>query len=126
MSPGTWRNTERTGQRTVTKLSTVARQIDKVRHVDIDLTQWCPRCKRPQVFAEVKRYLVSDYEWEQVRRHAAFYSHDCIAILVIETLDDIGVKVYDPAFDLLTDVTWGGEEYLTRVLERARDIHVCW
>jgi len=123
-NPGTARNKERTGQRYVSRTSAVARKIRHVRHVDIDLTQYCPKCKRPQAFMEVKRYLVSDHEWDQMRRHAAFYSHGCVAILVIETLDDIGVKTWDEG--TISDVTWGGEEHLMSVLEGARDAHVCW
>jgi hypothetical protein len=121
---GTARNKERTGQRYVSKTSAIARKIQRVRHVDIDLTQYCPKCKRPQAFMEVKRYLVSDHEWDQMRRHAAFYSHGCVAILVVETLDDIGVKTWDDG--VISDVTWGGEEHLITVLEQARDVHECY
>jgi hypothetical protein len=122
--PGTWRNRERTSQRSVTRLSTIARTIEKVRHTDVDLTQWCPRCKKPEVFAEVKRSVVSDHEWDQVRRHAKTYGHGCIAILVIEGIDIIGVKVYKD--DVISDITWGGEEDVIQVLESARDAHSCW
>jgi hypothetical protein len=121
---GTWRNQERTGQRSVTKLSTIARGIKNVRHTDVDLTQWCPRCKKPEVFAEVKRSVVSDYEWDQVRRHAKTYGHDCIAILVIEGIGTIGIKVYKDG--VISDITWGGEEDVIQVLESARDAHACW
>jgi hypothetical protein len=121
---GTARNQERTGQRYVSKTSAIARKIPRVRHTDVDLTQWCPKCKRPQCFIEVKRYLVSDHEWDQVRRHAAFYGHDCIALLVIETLDAIGIKAYDDG--VISDVKWGEEEDLAGVLESARDRHECW
>lgn len=123
-NPGTARNRERTGQRYVSKTSAIARKIRNVRHTDVDLTQWCPKCKRPECFIEVKRYLVSDHEWDQVRRHAAFYSHGCIAILVIETLDSIGIKTYEDG--TVSDVTWGGEDVLVEVLVRARDVHGCW
>jgi hypothetical protein len=124
---GSWRNQERTGKRKVTKLSSVARKVADVRHVDIDLTQWCPGCKRPQVFAEVKRRVVSDHEWDQVRRHAAYYAHGCLGLLVIEgDTADIGVKVYDPVDDTISPVVWGEESYLQEVLERARDSHLCW
>ena len=121
---GTPRNRERTGQRYVSKTSAIARKIPRVRHTDVDLTQWCPKCKRPEAFIEVKRYLVSDHEWDQARRHAAFYSHGCIAMLVIETLDSIGVKTWEEG--TISDVAWGGEELLVEVLERARDVHGCW
>lgn len=120
-------NVERTGRRKVTRLSSIARTVKDVRHVDIDLTQWCPQCKRPQIFAEVKSYPVRDAEWDQMRRHAKHYGHGCIAILVIETPDgSLGVKIYSPQGESISGVNWGGEEYLRKVLEKARDIHVCW
>lgn len=128
---GTWRNKERTGKRHVTVLSGLARKVADVRHCDLDLYQWCPRCKRPQLFAEVKSQLVSKWEWEQTRRHASYYGHGCLAILVIEGRnvegqESLGCVVYDSADNSISDVNWTGEEYLTSVLERARDIHVCW
>lgn len=121
----TWRNVERTGRRQVTRLSTLARKVGNVRHMDLDLIQWCPRCKRPELFAEVKGRQVSTWEWEQTRRHAAYYGHGCLAILVIEKAGDVGCLVYDSADDTISG-RQSGEEYLTSVLERARDIHVCW
>ena len=123
---GTWRNQERTGQRHVTQLSGLARKVEGVRHCDLDLYQFCPRCKRPELFAEVKSRLVSRWEWEQARRHAAYYGHGCLAILVIEGRESLGVTVYDSADNTISDVNWSGAGYLTSVLERARDIHVCW
>ena len=123
---GTWRNTERTGRRHVTQLSGLARMVEDVRHCDLDLYQFCPRCKRPQLFAEVKSRLVSKWEWEQARRHAAYYGHGCLAILVIEGRESLGCVVYDSADDTISRVNWTGAGYLTSVLERARDIHVCW
>jgi hypothetical protein len=123
---GTWRNAERSGKRSVTRLSTVARRVENVRHTDVDLTQWCPRCRKPQIFAEVKRSVVSDYEWDQARRHAKTYGHGCIAILVIEGIDVIGIKIYDSGTQEISDVTWGDEGSLRTVLEAARDRHECW
>lgn len=107
-------------------LSAAARQVEHVRHMDIDLTQWCPKCKRPQLFAEVKSKLVNKWEWEQTRRHAAFYGHGCLAILVIEGAGGTGLMTYDSADDSVSPVEWSGEEGVIRVLERARDTHVCW
>lgn len=94
--------------------------------MDLDLIQWCPECKRPQLFAEVKSSFVSRREWEQTRRHASYYGHGCLAILVIEGQDAIGTVVYDSADDSISEAPRAGEQYLTSVLERARDIHVCW
>jgi hypothetical protein len=122
----TWRNQERTGKRHVTFLSGLARNVENVRHCDLDLYQWCPRCKRPQLFAEVKSTLVSRWQWEQTRRHAAYYGHGCLAILVVEGQGSIGCVVYDSADGSISDPDWTGEAYLTSVLERARDIHKCW
>lgn len=128
MNPGTWRNAERTGERKVTRLSTVARTIPRVRHVDIDLVQYCPKCKKPQVFAEVKSHVIPDSQWDQMRRHADAYGHKCIALLVVEVPDSelLGVRVYTSEDKKLTEVVWGDEEHLGRVLARARDIHECW
>lgn len=123
---GTWRNTERTGKRRVTRLSTIARSVPHVRHMDMDLIQWCPKCKRPQLFAEVKSSFVNKWEWEQTRKHASYYGHGCLAILVVEGKDVLGTVVYDSADDSFTTTPRAGEAYLTSVLERARDIHVCW
>ena len=44
-------NIERTGARDLT-LSTFARHIPDVRHVDIDLMQVCPRCDQPEMVME--------------------------------------------------------------------------
>lgn len=124
---GTWRNQERTGHRHVTQLSKLARTIGDVRHFDLDLYQTCPKCKRPELFAEVKSKLVPRWEWEQTRRHASYYGHGCLAILVIEHHNGaLGCMVYDSADNSISEVDWTGEGYLTSVLERARDIHVCW
>jgi hypothetical protein len=123
---GSVRNTERTGKRTVSKLSSVARRVEKIRAIDVDLVTYCPRCKSPQSFCEVKKYLVSDYEWEQMRLHAKHWGGGAIAILVVEPeLGQIGVRVYDPAKETISTVNWGGEEYLQKVLEAARDRHEC-
>ena len=128
MNPGTYRNVERTGERKVTRLSAVARRVSGVRHVDIDLVQWCPRCKKPQMFAEVKSHLIPDTQWEQMRRHADVYGHRCIALLVVEAPESelVGVRVYTSEDKKLNGIVWGDEEYLRRVLARARDIHECW
>ena len=120
-------NIERTGKRKLTRLSSIAREIEGVRHFDLDLYQTCASCKRPQMFSEVKSYLVPDAEWDQVRRHAAFYGHSCLGLLVVESaFGDIGVKVYDSADNTISKVCWDGEDYLIEVLERARDAHTCW
>lgn len=117
-----WRNTERTGQRRLTKLSGIARRIEGVRHLDCDLFQYCPRCKHPQAFMEVKRVLVSDREWEQMRFHAGFWG--CMALLIIEPdVGNFGVKVFDGKE--ISEVEWGDEDLITGVLERARDEHRC-
>jgi hypothetical protein len=45
-------NEERTGERNFLPLSSAAREVFGVRHQDIDLFQYCPRCKHPEVFIE--------------------------------------------------------------------------
>jgi hypothetical protein len=115
---------ERTGRRKVTRLSTVARRVSGVRHFDLDLYQTCEHCKYPQLFAEVKSREVSDAEWDQTRRHAKHYG--CVAILVVEAAERIGVKEYFSSTGLMTPhVIYGDENDLLRVLEHARDIHEC-
>lgn len=124
---GTARNIERSGKRSVTKLSTIARKVPGIRAIDIDLVPYCPRCKHPLAFCESKRTLVSDAEWDQMRRHARHYGHGVIALLVIEPdAGPLGVKVYDPAADSISPVSWGGEEFLLHVLGSARDSHACY
>lgn len=120
----TWRNQERTGRRKVTRLSTVARKVSGVRHFDLDLYQTCEKCKRPQLFAEVKSREVSDAEWYQTRKHAERWG--CVAILVVEAAERIGVKKYFSSTGMITPhVIYGDEDDLLRVLEHARDIHEC-
>lgn len=127
-NPGTWRNSERAGRRVVTRLSKVARRVENVRHVDIDLKQYCPSCKRPQLFAESKRTLVNDHEWQQVRLEASYWGHGCMGLLVIEPAqgDTIGVKVFDSRTQEITPVQWADEDFLVFLMERARDRHECW
>jgi hypothetical protein len=121
-----YRNVERTGRRKLTRLSTVARRVSGVRHFDLDLYQTCERCKYPQLFAEVKSREVSDAEWAVTRMHARHYGYGCVAILVVETPDRIGVKEYFSSTNLITPhVIYGDEDDLQRVLEHARDIHHC-
>lgn len=124
--PGTWRNRERTGERPLSRLSGIARHVGNVRHTDIDLTQWCPACRRPQVFAEVKSAPARDGEWDQCRRHASFYAHGCLAMLVIEGAGCLGMRVYDSRDGRISNVKYGDEEMVTAVLGYARDIHRCW
>lgn len=121
MTIGTRRNVERTGQRYVSRLSAIARQVEDIRVLDLDLWTYCPYCKRPELFAEVKKYMVTDAEWAQTRMLAEDYG--CMALLVIETPGDIGVRIYWDGD--ITPVTWGGEEDVARVLRDARDRHVC-
>lgn len=103
------------------------RDIPGIRAIDVDLITYCHRCLHPMTFCEVKKVLVSDREWQQMRLHAKHWGHSCLALLVIEPdLGEIGTKVYDSLTDVISDVTWGGEEFLQRVLERARDRHVCY
>lgn len=123
MVTGTPRNVERTGRRKVTRLSAIARKVEGIRAIDIDLVPYCPRCGDPLAFCEVKSYEVHDAEWSQIRRHADFWG--CVAILVIEKGNDIGVRMYSSFSGLTTPVFYGGEEYLLSVLCRARDIHSC-
>lgn len=127
-NPGTRRNAERTGQRKVTRLSKAARTVENVRHVDIDLFQYCPSCKKPQAFFEVKSKPVSSWEWEQTRRLAESFGHGCVAVLVVETwYGDIGVSVYDPEISEVQGLVWSGDEAgLVKVLESIRDTHECW
>jgi hypothetical protein len=45
-------NEERSGQRNFLPLSSIAREVFGVRHQDIDLIQYCPSCKRPEMLIE--------------------------------------------------------------------------
>ena len=122
----TSRNVERTGQRKVTRLSSIARKVDNVRGIDIDYVQHCRYCLRPTAFCESKGILVSDKEWEYVRNHAAFYGNRCLAMLVVESRDDtLGVKYFDSSTGEIHGPKWGGEELVIGVLEKARDWHAC-
>jgi hypothetical protein len=47
-------NEERSHYRYVSTLSYWARRVPGVRHLDLDLYQYCPRCKQPEAFCEVK------------------------------------------------------------------------
>lgn len=124
--PGTWRNRERSGKRQLTRLSTIARNVKDVRHLDFDLIQYCPGCHRPQAFCEVKKYPIPDKGWEQIRLHAAHWGQSCVAILVVEAAERIGVKQYFSSTGMITPhVIYGNEDDLQRVLEHARDIHEC-
>ena len=124
---GTSRNRERTGKRKVTELSRIARLVPNVGQIDIDLTQYCRKCRRPQAFMESKPWEVPDGHWDQCRRHARFYGHNCIALLCIEPqMGPVGTKVYASADDSIRSVVWGGEEHLLYVLNQAKEIHVCW
>jgi len=127
VSIGTSRNVERSGKRHVTRLSSIARQVENVRHYDQDLYQVCPDCKFPQLFAEVKGYDAHDREWEQTRRFAMFYGRGCLAILVVEIPGDsqIGVRKFSSHSGLITPTVWAGENYLLQTLNYARDIHEC-
>jgi hypothetical protein len=122
---GTARNVERSNQRKVTVASRVTREIPGIRATDIDLVTYCPKCKRPLCFMESKSWEVGDGHWDQCRRHARFYGHGCIALLIIEK-DPVGIKLYDSSRNVIHETVWGGEEYLAEVLQKARDIHVCW
>ena len=122
----TIRNVERTGRRKVTRLSSIARKVEGVRGIDIDYVQYDPRCLHPTAFCESKGILVSDREWEYIRRHAEFYGNACLAVLVVENKDgSLGVKYYNSATGKIYGPRWGGEELLIGVLERARDWHKC-
>src|SRR6266704_5117135 len=122
----TARNFERTGQRKVTRLSTIARKVEGVRGIDIDYVQYDPRCLHPTAFCESKGILVSDKEWEYIRKHAEFYGNNCLAVLVVESRDgSIGVKYYNSSTEEIYGPKWGTEELLIGVLEKARDWHTC-
>lgn len=45
-------NEERSGQRNFLPLSSIAREVFGVRHQDVDLLQYCPTCKHPEVLIE--------------------------------------------------------------------------
>lgn len=122
----TIRNVERSGKRKVTRLSSIARKIEGVRGIDIDYVQYDPRCLHPTAFCESKGILVSDKEWEYVRRHAEYYGNGCLAMLVVEARSgDLGVKYYDSSSGEIHGPKWGGEELVISVLEKARDRHRC-
>jgi hypothetical protein len=122
----TARNFERTGQRKVTRLSSIARKVEGVRGIDIDYVQHCYRCLRPTAFCESKGILVSDREWQYIRKHAEFYGNYCLAILVVEPRSGtLGVKYYNSSTGEIYGPKWGTEELLITVLEKARDWHKC-
>lgn len=45
-------NEERSGERNFMPLSSAARGVFGVRHQDIDLVQYCPSCKKPEILIE--------------------------------------------------------------------------
>ena len=116
---------ERTGKRKVTKLSSIARKVENVRGIDIDYVQYAVPCLHPTAFCESKSYNVSDKEWEYVRNHASHYGNGCLALLVIEKPDTLGVKYFDSSTGEIYGPRYGGEEILIMILERARDRHRC-
>ena len=120
-----YRNAERTGKRKVTRLSSIARKIENVRGIDIDYVQYAVPCLHPTAFCESKGVLVSDKEWEYVRNHASFYGNGCLALLVIEKENTLGVKYFDSSTGEMHGPKYGGEEVLIMVLEKARDRHAC-
>ena len=89
----------------------------------MDLYQYCPECKRPQAYIEVKGTVVRDAEWEQVRLHAEQFG--CLAILVVEKDSALIVKYFDGTSGEIRGPKSGGEEMLLYVLEKARDQHKC-
>jgi hypothetical protein len=121
---GTRRNSERTGQRKLTRLSAIARRIEDVRGIDIDYVQYCHSCLYPEIFCEVKRTVVHDGEWRMMRVFARHYG--CMAMLCIEPdLGPVGVRVYDAADNSVSLLDWCGEEGAEAVLRMARDRHEC-
>lgn len=54
-------NVERSGERNFMPLSSAARGVFGVRHQDIDLVQYCPRCKRPEILIEATSSTGSKY-----------------------------------------------------------------
>lgn len=125
MTTGTDRNVERTGKRRVSRLSAIARRVEDVRGIDVDYVQYCPACRYPQAFCEVKSREVHDKEWEQVRLFAAHYGNQCLALLVVEKGSQIGVKRYSSWSGIISPLFYGGEGHLLQALEHARDIHAC-
>lgn len=123
---GTERNQERTGKRRVSRLSAIARRVEDVRGIDVDYVQYCPRCRYPQAFCEVKSREVHDKEWEQVRILASHYGNHCVALLIIEAERRLGYKEYFSSTNLfMAHATYGTEEDILLLLEHARDIHEC-
>jgi hypothetical protein len=120
---GTERNRERSGKRKVTRLSAIARQVEGIRAIDIDLVPYCPKCGAPLAFCEVKSYEVHDNEWAQIRRHADFYG--CLAFLFVEETERTGVKRYSSSSGIISTLLYGGENLVLKALEYARDIHEC-
>jgi len=119
----TERNRERTGRRKLTRTSAIARTVQGVRHLDIDLFQYAPCCLKPQLFIEVKSVPISKSEWAMTRNLADEFG--CLAALVVEAwYGDLGVQVYDG--ETISDLHWSDTEgYLVSVMEKARDDHAC-
>ena len=125
-NPGGERNRERTGQRPLTQLSGIARKVKGVRHLDVDLYMFCPVCKTPTIFFEVKPVCVKDSEWAQVRMLAGHFGHGTQAALVVEQGERLGIKTYDSETDYIHPLLWVDEEYLIRYMEQVRDQHGCY
>lgn len=79
-------NAERSHYRYVSTLSYWARRVRGVRHLDLDLYQYCPRCFTPEVFFEVKPATIHEAYWQMTRKLADDTPGSC-ALLVAEPHD---------------------------------------
>ena len=61
------RNVELTGLRYRPHVSAWARDLNGLRHLDLDLYQYCHVCGQPELVAEVKKTTAKKVQWEQTR-----------------------------------------------------------
>ena len=79
-------NVERNHRRYVSTASYWARDVKNVRHLDCDLFQYCPKCKRPEMFFEVKSKIEQHpAHWELTRLQAQ--AQRGVAALIGEDFD---------------------------------------
>jgi hypothetical protein len=125
-NPGTANNNERSdGYRKVPAVSGYARPVTGVRHLDLDLYQYCPDCGEPQIFVESKTIKEQTYaaNWGQTRRFAEAFGVP--AMLVIEKFsgESLGVKLARAPEYLIQDKGWRTQPELQKFFEHARDLH---
>jgi len=132
VNPNHEKNHEKTGHRWQSLLvSRVARKVPNVRHLDLDLYQYCEKCKSIEVMIEnegVDSIQNVAFKNSEMTRYISMSMRDPVPVMLVQHTEyDVRLSVW--VDDIYTSepqfVMSGGWDLLEKTLNRFHEMHEC-